>query len=294
MDRYIIGAPIGEGRFGVVRAAVVKDSGMPAAIKFLTMSRLDEGIPHPTARELLVAMRLVHPFIIRTYEIFPAGCSLALVMERCKGDLAVVLSGRSPSNPLPAWKAKSLFKMLLLALAYMHSEGVLHRDVKPSNCFLTEEGELRLGDFGLSRVWEKEASMTHEVVSRWYRAPELLLGQRHYGTEIDMWSSGCVFAELLRGYSGAFFAGDGEIWQLSRIFDVLGTPTPKSWPSAVLLPDWGKVHFEPKSPRSLRAFFPDASDFALDLLQQLLCLNPQKRLTAAAALRHAYFSEDPT
>ncbi|ESL06289.1 hypothetical protein TRSC58_06039 [Trypanosoma rangeli SC58] len=184
--------------------------------------------------------------------------------------------------------------MLLMALAYMHSEGILHRDVKPSNCFLTGEGELRLGDFGLSRLWDRDASMTHEVVSRWYRAPELLLGQRHYGPEIDMWSSGCVLAELLRGYSGAFFAGDGEIWQLSRIFDVLGTPTPHSWPSAVHLPDWGKVHFEPKPPQPLRLFFPDVSEAALDLLQQLLCLDPEKRLTAAGALRHAYFGEYPT
>ncbi|KAF5219219.1 hypothetical protein ECC02_007824 [Trypanosoma cruzi] len=294
MDRFIIGSPIGEGRFGVVCAAVVKESGMPAAIKFVTTPRLDEGIPHPTARELLVALRLVHPFVIRTYEVVPCGCSLALVMERCKTDLATVLSGRTASNPLPALEAKSLFKMLLLALAYIHSEGVLHRDVKPSNCFLTAEGELRLGDFGLSRVWDTEASMTHEVVSRWYRAPELLLGQRHYGPEIDVWSSECVFAELLRGYSGAFFAGDGDIWQLSRIFDVLLTPTPTSWPSAVLLPDWGKVHFEPKRPLPLREFFPDASECALDLLRRLLCLDPQKRLTAAAALRHAYFSEYPT
>ncbi|PWU93934.1 putative protein kinase [Trypanosoma cruzi] len=95
--------------------------------------------------------------------------------------------------------------MLLFGVSVHTQRGCFHRDVKPSNCFLTAEGELRLGDFGLSRVWDTEASMTHEVVSRWYRAPELLLGQRHYGPEIDVWSSGCVFAELLRGYGGAFF-----------------------------------------------------------------------------------------
>ncbi|KEG12218.1 putative protein kinase [Trypanosoma grayi] len=294
MERFDVGPAIGEGRFGVVRAAVVKGSGMPVAIKLLSLPRLDEGIPHPVARELLISMRLSHPFVIRTYDVFPCGCSIAVVMERCKTDLATALAARSPSNPLPNHRVKSILKMLLSALSYMHREGILHRDVKPSNCFLTDEGVLRLGDFGLSRVWDVETSMTHEVVSRWYRAPELLLGERHYGPEIDMWSAGCVFAELLRGYSGAFFAGDGDIRQLSLIFDILGTPTLTSWPTAVILPDWGKVQFEPKKPCSLCDFFPEASKAALDLLQRLLTLDPSRRISAEEALRHDFFNEYPT
>ncbi|ORC87685.1 putative protein kinase [Trypanosoma theileri] len=294
MDQFILGPPIGEGRFGVVRAALIKESGAPVAIKMITLSRLDEGIPHPVARELLVAMRLKHPYIVHTHDVFPCGCAIALVMERCTTDLGTMLSGRSASNPLPSQNAKKLFKMLLSAVAYMHKEGILHRDVKPSNCFLTRDGVLRLGDFGLSRIWDMDESMTHEVVSRWYRAPELLLGQRRYGPEIDMWSVGCVFAELLRGYGGAFFAGDGDIRQLSKIFEVLGTPTSSSWPTAVHLPDWGKVHFEKRNPRPLREFFPEASTSALELLQRLICLDPLRRINAIEALHHDYFMEYPT
>ncbi|KAH8609801.1 Protein tyrosine kinase Protein kinase domain [Trypanosoma vivax] len=293
MERFLLGPPIGEGRFGVVRAGTVKASGSPVAIKLINVARLDEGIPHVVAREVLAAARLNHPHVIRTYEVFPCGSSLALVMERCVTDLSALLAERTASNPLPARTAQSLFRMLLSALAYVHSERMLHRDVKPSNCFITKEGVLRLGDFGLSRVQEDEESMTREVVSRWYRAPELLLGERHYGPEIDMWSAGCVLAELLRGCSGAFFACDGDILQLSRIFDVLGTPTPESWPTATTLPDWGKVEFEPKPRKQLADFFPEAPESALDLLQGLLCLDPAKRLSAAKALRHPYLTEFP-
>ncbi|AAZ12255.1 protein kinase, putative [Trypanosoma equiperdum] len=291
MEKYLLGPSMGEGRFGSVRSAVIRGSGVPVAIKLINVTRVEEGIPHMVARELLVSMRLQHPYIIRTYEVFPYGSSVALVMERCATDLSAVLCERSPANPLSPQSAKSLFRMLLGALAYMHKEGILHRDVKPSNCFLARDGTLRLGDFGLSRMQDTEESMTHEVVSRWYRPPELLLGQRHYGPEVDMWSAGCVFVELLRGYTGAFFASDGDVMQLSRIFDVLGTPTQESWPTAELLPDWGKVHFEPKNPCPLGEFFPEASGSAVDLLRGLLCLDPSRRLSAADALCHTYFNE---
>uniref|UniRef100_G0UPL7 [RNA-polymerase]-subunit kinase n=1 Tax=Trypanosoma congolense (strain IL3000) TaxID=1068625 RepID=G0UPL7_TRYCI len=291
IGKFLLGSLIGEGRHGAVYAAVVKESGVPVAIKTINISSVDEGIPHMLAREVIVALRLQHPYIIRTYEVIPYGSHVAIVMERCATDLFAVLSERSSTNPLPIEAAKSFFRMLLAALAYMHKEGILHRDVKPSNCFLAEDGALRLGDFGLSRMQDGEESMTHEVVSRWYRAPELLLGQRHYGPEIDMWSAGCVLVELLRGHAGPFFAAEGDVMQLSKIFDVLGTPTPESWPTATALPDWGKVVFEQKNPCALAEFFPTVPGTALDLLQGLLCLDPAKRLSADDALCHPFLTE---
>lgn len=291
MNKYVLGSTIGEGQFGSVREATVKSTGARVAVKEIRLTRLSEGMPHPVARELLIASRINHPFIVQTIEVLPHGSSMALVMERCKSDLAAVLRSRSVFDPLPISVGGHYFKALLTALEHLHASNILHRDVKPANCFLTEGGILKLGDFGLSRM--RGDGMSHEVASRWYRAPELLFGKRDYGGEVDMWSAGCILGELLRGSGDALFAGDGDINQLSKIFDVLGTPTPDTWQGVDDLPDWGKVHFESKSGCGLRGIAPLASNSALDMLTGLLCLDPLRRLTASQALQHQFFRELP-
>lgn len=289
MEKYFVGDLIGEGQFGRVSEATMRSTGATVAIKQIRVPRLTEGLPHPVARELLITPRLRCAFIVRAYEVFPSGSSMVLVMERCATDLAAVLRDRCVSNPLPVREGQRYFRMLLTALAYIHREHILHRDVKPSNCFLTSSGVLKLGDFGLSRI--EDDDMTHEVASRWYRAPELLLGQRHYGAEIDMWSAGCVLGEVLRGYGGAFFPGDGDINQLSQVFDALGTPTMEDYPEVCRLPDWERVCFQPRTGYGVGALVPLAPAEAVDLLESLLCLNPQRRLTAAQALRHPFMCQ---
>lgn len=294
MEKYVVGGVIGEGQFGSVKEAKLKSSGAPVALKLIRVNRLSEGIPHPVAREAIITTRLTScPFVVRTYEVFPYGSHLVLAMERCQTDLAAVLRAHTVYNPLPAEQAKTFLKMLLSALQYLHSLGILHRDVKPSNCLVSSKepgGLLKLGDFGLSRIkGDPGADMSHEVASRWYRAPELLFGKRQYGGEIDMWSAGCIFGELLRGFGSPLFTGDGDISQLSRIFSVLGTPDEASWPGMCDLPDYDKVRFTTDLVEGLERLVPRAKGQGIDLLSKLLALDPAKRLTAQEALRHPYF-----
>ncbi|KPI84234.1 putative protein kinase [Leptomonas seymouri] len=291
MDQYALGPLIGEGQFGSVRAATVKSSGQIVAVKLLHVPRLAEGIPHPVARELLVASRVSSPFIVRTIEVLPYGSHMVLVMERCSEDLASVLRRCTLTRPFSLSIAQSYLQMLLSALHTMHSSGLLHRDVKPANCFIAYNGSLKLGDFGLSRP--RCGDMSHEVGSRWYRSPELLLGQRCYGGEVDIWAAGCVFAEMLRGYGLPPFTGDGDISQLSKVFDVLGTPVGATIDIYRHLPDGRKVSFEERKGSGLRALLPFAPAEALDLLTALLNLNPGARPSAAEALRHPFFALPP-
>lgn len=291
MEKYALGPLIGEGQFGSVRAATVKSTGQSVAVKLLHVPRLAEGLPHPVARELLVASRVSSPFLVTTVEVLPFGSHMVLVMERCSEDLASVLRRCTLTQPLPLLLAQYYLRMLLSGVYAVHRDGLLHRDVKPANCFLSADGCLKLGDFGLSRACGED--MSHEVVSRWYRAPELLFGQRRYGGEVDMWSVGCVLAELLRGYGRPLFTGDGDISQLAKIFDVLGTPAGATADIYHALPDWEKVYFEERRGCGLRALLPHAPEEGLRLLAALLHLDPGARPTAAEALRHPFFSLPP-
>lgn len=287
MEKYVLGKVIGEGQFGCIREAIVKESGMHVAVKIVRSSRAAEGLPHPVVREAVIALNLRHPFIVRTFETFVEGSSMVLVMEKCFGTMEKLLAKHSPLHPIPRFLSRRLMYMLISAVQYMHQENVLHRDLKPSNCLLTENFVLKVGDFGHSRVHEKRIPMTHEVQSRWYRAPEAILGNQKYGKEIDIWSVGCIMAELVRGYGGAIFQGEGDLGQLSLIFDLLGTPDEESvrW-----MPDWDKIHFLEKKGVGIENILPQVHSLELDILKKILSLNPKKRPTATDLLAHSYFS----
>jgi cell cycle related kinase len=295
MERYAIETKIGEGCFGSVQRAAFIETGAKVAIKRIPINRLQEGVPTNVAREMLAWQALRgHPNIVELLEIFAAGSAVCFVSELCRMDLATLLGRHSATRRMSLADAKSLFAMLLRALQHVHSMGLLHRDVKPSNCLIGYDGVLRVSDFGLARM-VSSAPMTHEVATRSYRAPELLLGCRHYTAAVDMWGAGCILAEMLIGCGRSpVFCGEGDIDQITRIFAVLGTPTEASWPTVNELPDWGKIAFKPQAGVGLRAVVgPRASPAAVDLLSSLLALDPSRRLTAAAALAHPFFSEAP-
>lgn len=179
---------------------------------------------------------------------------------------------------------------MLRGLAFCHARRTLHRDLKPQNLLIDRDGNLKIADFGLARTFGIPVrTYTHEVVTLWYRAPEILLGARHYGCAIDMWSVGCIFAEMVT--QQPLFPGDCEIDQIFKIFKILGTPTSETWPDAMNLPDF-KPTFPRWSPQDLKEIFNGKLDeHGVDLLSRMLTYDPAKRISVRDALRHPYFNE---
>lgn len=185
---------------------------------------------------------------------------------------------------------KAYMRMLLEALNFCHKRWVLHRDVKPNNMLISQEGLMKLGDFGLARVYGSPgAKYTNQVFARWYRAPELLFGSVLYTSAVDIWAAGCVFAELL--LRRPWLPGISDIDQLGKIFQALGTPTSDQWPGVTHLPCY--VEFQKTPAPSMKSMFPKANDDALDLLSKMCSLNPSKRPSAEAALKHPFFTNAP-
>ncbi|ELK24642.1 Mitogen-activated protein kinase 11 [Myotis davidii] len=181
-----------------------------------------------------------------------------------------------------------LVYQLLRGLKYIHSAGIIHRDLKPSNLAVNEDCELRILDFGLARQADEE--MTGYVATRWYRAPEIMLNWMHYNQTVDIWSVGCIMAELLQGK--ALFPGSDYIDQLKRIMEVVGTPSPEVL--AKISSEHARTYIQslpPMPQKDLRSIFRGANPLAVDLLGRMLVLDSDRRLSAAEALAHAYFSQ---
>lgn len=217
---------------------------------------------------------------------------LVLVFEYLPEDLKMFMDGRK--GQLEPHIVKDFTRQLLCGLAYCHSHRVLHRDLKPQNLLIDRQnGKLKLCDFGLARSFNlAPAVLTREVVTLWYRPPEILLGNQQYTTHADMWPSGCIFAEMLE--KRPLFPGDAEIDQLFRIFRTMGTPTEEIWPGCTQMRD-----FKPFITTSFRALpYPkiltstNSTPLAVDLLNRMLQYEPSRRISARDALQHPYFWEN--
>ena len=162
-------------------------------------------------------------FYFRLYDVFPQGLGFVLVFEFMVSDLSEII--KDASNPVTEPEIKSYMMMLLKGVSFLHKQEVMHRDLKPANLLISAEGRLKIADFGLSRICSRddERQYSHQVATRWYRAPELLYGSRNYTEGVDLWAVGCIFGELLNNCP--LFPGENDIDQLGIVIKNLGTPT---------------------------------------------------------------------
>lgn len=285
--RYTEGRKLGSGTYGDVYKAFDTARRCLVAIKHIKVVHRGIGLPSAALREITVLQELHHPNIIRLEDVaidFPGRGAIALVFECMDTDLSKHI--RSERDMCRS-RVKIYIHQLLSGLAHCNERCVMHRDIKPANILMDRStNTLKLADFGLARHHGIPIrAFTHEVVTLWYRSPEILLGAAEYDSSVDVWSLGCVFAELAIGKP--LFPGNNEIDQIFKIFRVLGTPSSAS--------DLGQLkHFNaqfPKFPRTDLAAITRLPPLGVDLLARMLDYSPSRRISAANALRHPYFAD---
>ncbi|KZO94963.1 kinase-like protein [Calocera viscosa TUFC12733] len=280
------------------------------------------GLSQSACREIALNREIRHENVIALREVILDMKAVFMVFEYAEHDFLQVIHYHSTNHPrsvLPLGVLKSLLYQLLNGVAYLHSNFIMHRDLKPANILITDKGVVKIGDLGLARVFHRPLvpllNGDKVVVTIWYRAPELLLGAKHYTTAIDMWAVGCIFAELLS--LRPIFKGDEAKMdaskklpfqkdQMLKIMEVLGVPSVDEWPLLALLPDYpqlGAIERErarqdPTKPRFENNFgtFMNRHMRSMDsgraVLQALFTWDPDRRLSAADALYHPFFTAD--
>lgn len=290
MEKYQKLEKVGEGTYGIVYKAKSLVTGEILALKRIRLEAEDEGIPSTAIREISLLKELRHPNIVRLYDVVHQEKKLTLVFEYLDQDLKKYLD--CCLNGMELMIMKSFLYQLLTGVAYCHHHRVLHRDLKPQNLLINREGELKLADFGLARAFGIPVrSYTHEVVTLWYRAPDVLLGSRKYSTPVDIWSIGCIFAEMVNGQT--LFTGTSEQSQLETIFKHLGTPTEALFPGISELPDWRANFEQHPAPKTLQSLVPSLEPSGVDLLESMLTYDPARRITAQDARHHQFFESLP-
>lgn len=318
LQQYELVGKIGEGTYGLVflaKSKLLANKGVRIAIKKFKQSKEGDGVSPTAIREIMLLRECVHENVVKLVNVHinHMDMSLYLAFDYAEYDLYEIIRHHREklSSHINQYTVKSLLWQILNGLNYLHSNWIIHRDLKPSNILVMGDGEeqgvVKIGDFGLARIYQaplKPLGDNGVVVTIWYRAPELLLGAKHYTTAVDMWAVGCIFAELLtlkplfQGIEDKSTANPVQFDQLDKIFKVLGHPMPERWPTLTNLLYWQNygqrfqghkyessglhlvVNLQPKTP-------------AYDLLSRMLEYDPCKRISASQALEHEYFRIDP-
>lgn len=316
LNDYKVVQKLGQGTFGVVQKAKDIQNGNIVALKQLLNHSSKEGFPITAMREITIVKKLKHANILRIidmiYEEPKVSNPLEMITQRgcfytvspyMQSDLVGLLE--NPSIELTMSEIKCLMMQLLSGIEFIHNQKYLHRDVKAANLLIDTEGVLKIADFGLARIYHGTPPVIGEgpgggqrlytglVVTRWYRPPEILLGERKYTTAVDMWGVGCVFGELFN--KKPILTGKTDSHQCQLVFQMVGPPNTLNWPEAINLPNKTELNVGMTCKRSLEARMGPLMNDAkgLDLLSGLLTLDPYKRLNATDGLNHEFFKSEP-
>ncbi|XP_050215452.1 probable serine/threonine-protein kinase At1g09600 [Mercurialis annua] len=283
---------IGQGTYSSVYKARNTETGKIYAMKKVRFLNMDPESVRFMAREIHILRKLDHPNVMKLEGIVTSRVSgsLYLVFEYMEHDLAGLAA--TPGIKFTESQIKCYMKQLLNGLEHCHSRGVLHRDIKGSNLLIDDEGVLKIGDFGLATLYQpdEQQALTSRVVTLWYRAPELLLGATEYGVAIDMWSVGCILAELFAGKP--IMPGRTEVEQMHKIFKLCGSPSEDYW-QKTKLPHATSFKPQHSYKRCVAETFKNIPASALSLVDKLLSMEPEARGKAASALRSQFFTTEP-
>jgi cyclin-dependent kinase len=288
-DRYEIIKKIGEGAYGKVFLAKDLKTNVQVAIKKIKLGNVEEGIPISSIREISLLKELNHINVVKLMDVIHLENKIVLVFEYLEEDLKKLLK-LNLNKGFEVARYKSLIYQLLQGIRYVHKLKIIHRDIKSENLLISDTNVLKIADFGLARGFGLPIkTFRNDVVSLWYRAPDILLGNEVYTTSVDLWSIGCIFGELVKGT--ILFHGYNEKEQLTKIFEILGTPDVKKVPMYEKLPGWKEEKWEVFPPKNLKEIVPNLDDNGIDLLKKLLEYDPEKRISAADALEHPFFKD---
>ena len=305
--KYVKGKKLGSGTYAnVYKGHLKSDPSQLFAIKKFKINQqtAQDGINVDTIREIKYLQELSHRNIIRLYDVYSSkDQTINAILEFCDGgDLEEMIKDTNFAYGLADIKA--WMGMLMRAIYFCHRNFVLHRDIKPGNLLIAHDGELKLADFGLGRRYgSPDEKMTREVITLWYRPPELMFGARQYGGAVDIWSCALILAELVLrrpfiAYAedpDALATGGGELGQLEIMNQALGTPVEENWPGVSKLKNY--VELTPRRPlrdkRGFREIFRSLDDSGLDLMRAMLTYEPLKRPTAKQSLEHDWWTLEP-
>jgi len=282
---------LGEGTYGKVYKARRLATNETVAVKEMKVDDSEDGVPSTAIREIALLKEAHHENVVQLIEVFCKPGKLALVFELLDSDVKKLMKERN--GRLAPSVVKHFAQQMLSGMEFLHSHRIIHRDIKPQNLLVNRSTEkLKIADFGLARAYSiPMPEYTHEVVTVWYRPLEILLGGKLYSLPVDLWSCGCVLAEMATG--GPLFPGDSEIDTIFKIFQKLGTPSEQRWNGIGSLPDFKPTFPKwPKKPwTSIRNTASQVGETGIDLLEGLLEYDPRKRTSARAALAHPYIAD---
>lgn len=274
---------IGRGGYGKIYLIEDKSDQKQYALKKMYINK-DQGVDFTTIREIKILKNISHPNIIKIKKVFiEKNSKICIQMKYYKTDLSKIID--SKNLKLEKKEIKYIIKKITESLHHLHKNNILHRDIKPANILINSDGSIVLTDFGLSRAKAKSKQMTKGVITRWYRPPEILFGATFYSEKVDVWSLGCLFAELFM--RKPLFRGETDIDQLSKIFGVCGNARNSNWKGCEDLPYFFK--FEESLGVPIQGFIPNA-EVECGIIEEMLCLDPRKRVELGEVLGREYFN----
>ena len=293
-NKYKKLSKIGEGTYGIVYKAEDIQKKRIVALKKIRLKPEEEGIPSTAIREISLLKECKNKNIINLIDVIHTKSKLTLIFEYCETDLKRIMDEKREEK-LPLKTIKEYFYQIIKGLNYLHKKKIIHRDLKPQNLLINSENKIKICDFGLARGYGVPVkTYTNEVVTLWYRPPDILLGNKIYDISCDIWSAGCIFAEMLLGHP--LFSGKNESEQCEQIFHLIGTPDEDTFNWLKESPEWNTGingdGFTKVTRKNFLTTFNQVDDqLAIDILDKILVFDPEQRICTDDLLKHPFFQD---